>query len=252
MEAGPAQGTIAEPAGHASAEPAPHFRDPPMITVHHLNQSRSHRVLWMLEELSLPYELTCYERDRDTLRAPASLKAVHALGKSPVITDGTRVVAESGAILEYLQEAHGEGRLRPAPGTDEALRCRYWLHYAEGSAMPPLLLKLVFDRIEKAPMPFFIKPVAKGIARKAKESFILPQIRTHLDFIEAELAQGPWFAGREFSLADIQMSFPLEAAMARAGSAGQWPRIEDFLRRIHERPAYQRAVQRGGAFSIPG
>ena len=223
-----------------------------MITVHHLNQSRSHRVLWMLEELSLPYELTCYERDRDTLRAPASLKAVHALGKSPVITDGTRVVAESGAILEYLQEAHGEGRLRPAPGTDEALRCRYWLHYAEGSAMPPLLLKLVFDRIEKAPMPFFIKPVAKGIARKAKESFILPQIRTHLDFIEAELAQGPWFAGREFSLADIQMSFPLEAAMARAGSAGQWPRIEDFLRRIHERPAYQRAVQRGGAFSIPG
>src|SRR5579859_1860604 len=188
-----------------------------MITVHHLNNSRSQRILWLLEELELPYEVVRYQRDAATMLAPAALKAVHPLGKSPVITDGELTLAETGAIIEYLAERYGAGRLVPAPGTPEALRCRYWLHYAEGSAMPPLLLKLIFDRMEQGPAPFFIKPVVRMIARQVKGSFIEPQLKLHLDYMEAELAKGAWFAGPDFSIADIQMSFPLEAAASRGG-----------------------------------
>src|SRR3984957_3003243 len=182
-----------------------------MIVVHHLNNSRSQRVLWLLEELELEYEVKRYERDRKTMLAPPELKAVHPLGKSPVVTDGDRTLAESGAIVEYLVERHGGGRLVPPPGTAERLRYTYWLHYAEGSAMPPLLLKLIFDRIETSPMPFFVKPIARGISAKVKGSFIEPQITQHLDYLEGELGKNSWFAGNEFSAADIQMSFPLEA-----------------------------------------
>ena len=221
-----------------------------MIVVHHLNNSRSQRVLWLLEELGLDYEVLRYSRDPATMLAPPELRAVHPLGKSPVVIDGDNVLAESGAILEYLVETHGHGRLAPAPGTPERLRYRYWMHYAEGSAMPPLLLKLVFDRIAKARMPFFAKPVARAIANRARDSFIQPQIDLHLDFMEAELERSTWFAGEEFTAADVQMSFPLEAATARAGLDGLRPKLMGFLSRIHARPAYQRALARGGPYDI--
>jgi glutathione S-transferase len=221
-----------------------------MIIVHHLNNSRSQRVLWVLEELGIPYEIKRYQRDAKTMLAPPELRAVHPLGKSPVIQDGEATLAESGAILEYLVERHGGGRLAPARGTPERLRYTYWMHFAEGSAMPPLLLLLIFNRIEKAPMPFFVKPVARAIARRAKESFILPNNERNLDFMESELQGRDWFAGGEFSAADIQMSFPLEAARARGGLDERRPRLMDFLARIHARPAYSRAVERGGAYAL--
>jgi glutathione S-transferase len=221
-----------------------------MITVHHLNNSRSQRVLWMLEELGLAYELQRYERDRKTLLAPPELLKVHPLGKSPVLVDGTLTLAESGAILEYLVSRYGPGRYAPPPGTPAQLRYSYWMHYAEGSLMPPLLLKLVFDRVERAPMPFFARPIARGIANKVRGAMITPQLRRHLDFLEAELGAGPWFAGEQFSAADVQMSFPLEAAAARGGLDKSRPRLMDFLARIHARPAYQRALERGGPYEL--
>jgi len=221
-----------------------------MIVVHHLNNSRSQRVLWLLEELGLDYEVKRYERDARTMLAPPELSTVHPLGKSPVITDGDQALAESGAIIEYLAGTYGAGRLVPAAGTQERLRYTYWMHYAEGSAMPPLLLKLVFDRIETAPMPFFARPVAKAISRKAKAAFIEPNIRTHLDFMDAELAKSAWFAGADFTAADVQMSFPLEAAAARGGLDKRRPKLMAFLERIHERPAYRRALERGGSYEL--
>jgi glutathione S-transferase len=223
-----------------------------MITVHHLNNSRSQRVLWLLEELAVPYQIERYARDAKTMLAPPELRAVHPLGKSPVITDGDLTVAESGAIVEYLVERYGNGRLIPPPGSSERLRYTYWLHYAEGSAMPPLLLKLVFDQVEKAPMPFFVKPIAKAISGKVKGSFIGPQIRQHLDYMEAELGRSTWFAGDAFSAADVQMSFPLEAAAARGGLDASRPRLMAWLESIHGRPAYQRALERGGKYQVGG
>ncbi|MEW6370800.1 MAG: glutathione S-transferase [Pseudomonadota bacterium] len=219
-----------------------------MIIVHHLNNSRSQRILWLLEELGLEYEIKKYQRDPKTMLAPPELKAVHPLGKSPVISDGDTVVAESGAIVEYLVERYGNGRLAPAPGTPEKLKYTYFLHFAEGSAMSPLLMKLVFDRVENGPMPFFAKPIARAIARKVKEGFINPNIQAQLDYLEAELAARPWFAGAEFSAADIQMSFPLEAATARGGLDARYPKLLGFVQRIHARPAYQRALERGGKY----
>lgn len=224
-----------------------------MIVVHHLNNSRSQRVLWLLEELGVPYEVKRYERDPKTMLAPPELRAVHPLGKAPVVTDGERTLAESGAVIEYLVDRYGEGRLAPAAGTEERLRYTYWLHYAEGSAMPPLLLKLIFDRVESAPMPFFVKPVARGIARKVKQSFVEPQLETHFGYVESELAKTPWFTGDAFTAADIQMSFPLEAAQSRAGlTPASHPHVLDFLTRIHARPAYRRALDKGGPYDIVG
>ncbi|MEG3955521.1 glutathione S-transferase [Microcoleus sp. herbarium2] len=221
-----------------------------MIVVHHLNNSRSQRVLWLLEELELPYEIKRYKRDPQTMLAPTSLREVHPLGKSPVITDGKLTLAESGAIIEYLIERYGNGRLVPAIGTLEHLRYTYWLHYAEGSAMPPLLLKLIFDQIEKNPMPFFVRPIARSIVSRVKSSFIEPQIAQHLDYMEAELGKSTWFTGNEFTAADIQMSFPLEASVARGGLNASRPKLMAFLNRIHTRPAYQQALQRGGAYEL--
>jgi glutathione S-transferase len=221
-----------------------------MIVVHHLNNSRSQRVLWLLEELGLPYEIKHYQRDAKTMLAPPELRAVHPLGKSPVITDGVTTVAESGAIVEYLIDRYGQGRFKPEPGTPEQLRYTYWLHYAEGSLMPPLLMKLVFDEVEKAPMPFFIKPIAKAISGKVKSAFISPQITQHLDFMEAELGKALWFAGKEFTGADVQMSFPVEAAAARGGLDASRPKLMDFLKRIHARPAYKRALKQGGTYEL--
>ena len=221
-----------------------------MITVHHLNNSRSQRILWLLEELGLEYDIKYYERDPKTLLAPDSLRQVHPLGKSPVITDGTLTLAESGAIIEYLVEQYGGGRLSPPPGTSERWRYIYWLHYAEGSAMPPLLLKLVFDRIEQQPLPFFIKPIAQAIARRTKDTFITPQITQHLNYLEAELEQNLWFAGDEFTAADIQMSFPIEVAIARGGLDASRLRLMEFCDRIHSRPTYQQALKRGGTYQL--
>jgi glutathione S-transferase len=221
-----------------------------MIVVHHLNNSRSQRVLWLLEELGMPYEVKRYQRDPKTMLAPPELQAVHPLGKSPVISDGDLTLAESGAIVEYFAERDSEGRLRPPAGSPERLRYTYWMHYAEGSAMPPLLLKLIFSRIPKGPMPFFVRPVAKAIAGRALSSFIEPQIKRHLDFMEQELGKTAWFAGAEFSAADIQMSFPLEAAAARGGLDASRPMLSAFLQRIHARPAYQRALAKGGLYEL--
>lgn len=225
-----------------------------MITVHHLNISRSHRVVWLLEELGVDYEIKRYERDPQTMLAPKSLLKVHPLGKSPVITDdahGHVTVAESGAIIEYLIDRYDiESKLAPTAGTPTRLRYTYWLHFAEGSAMSPLLMKLVFNHIEKAPMPFFAKPIAKAIAKKTKASFIDPQIKAHLEFIEAELHKSTWFAGGRLTGADIQMSFPLEAAAARGGLDDSYPKIMAFLKRIHARAGYKRALERGGEYNL--
>ena len=221
-----------------------------MIVVHHLNNSRSQRVLWLLEELGLEYDIKRYQRDAKTMLAPPALREVHPLGKSPVITDGEVTMAESGAIVEYLVERYGKGRLAPPAGSAEHRRYVYWMHFAEGSAMPPLLMKLVFDRMASGPMPFFVRPIARGIAAKVKAGFIQPNITRQLDFMEAELGRSAWFAGDEFSAADIQMSFPLEAAAARGGLDAKRPRLMDFLARIHAREAYRRALERGGEFKL--
>lgn len=219
-----------------------------MIVVHHLNNSRSQRVLWLLEELGVEYELRKYQRDANTMLAPPELKAVHPLGKSPVITDGDLTLAESGAIIEYLADRYDDGRLAKPHGSAERTRYVYWLHYAEGSAMPPQLMKLIFDRLVTAPMPFFVKPIARRIRQTVMDSFIGPQIKLHLDYLETELSRAPWFCGSEFCAADVQMSFPLEIAVQRAGLDNSRPNLMGFLRRIHERPAYKRALERGGKY----
>ena len=215
-----------------------------MIIIHHLEQSRSHRILWLLEELDLPYEIKTYRRNPATMLAPPELRAIHPLGKSPVITDDGLVLAESGAITEYLIDRYGQGRLKPEPNAPEYLRYIYWLHYAEGSLMPPLLLKLVFDRVPLgSPLP--LRPLARMIGEGVKSRFVMPQLKLHFDYIEGELKKTDWFAGGLFSGADILMSYPLEAARARAGLDAKHPKIYDFLARIQTRPAYKRARERG-------
>ncbi len=217
-----------------------------MITVHHLDHSRSQRVLWLLEELGVPYEIRKYSRDKATMLAPPELRAIHPLGKAPIVTDGRFTLAESGAIVDYLVERYGEGKFRPASGTVERLLYNYWLHYAEGSAMPPLLLKLVFSRVENGPVPFFVKPIVRGIAQKVTKAFIGPQLDLHFRYVEGELAKHEWFAGSEFTAADIQMSYPVERAHAAGVEAAKGPKIAGYLERIHARPAYRRALERGG------
>jgi len=224
-----------------------------MITVHHLNNSRSQRILWLLEELGLEYQIKPYQRDKATMLAPPELRAVHPLGKSPVVTvtssDGDQTLAESGAIIEHLADRYGAGKLAPAFGSPERVRYLYWLHFAEGTAQPPLLLKLIFDRV-KSSAPFFARPVARAIANKALKSFVLPNIERNLDFMEGELRKAEWFAGNAFSAADIQMSFPLEAARMRGGLDQKRPRLMNYLEKIHSRPAYIRAIERGGKYDL--
>lgn len=216
-----------------------------MITVHYLENSRAHRILWLLEELGLEYEVKTYKRAPD-MRAPASLKTVHPLGKSPVIEDKGRVIAESGAIIEYLVDAYGGEALRPAIGTDERLRYTYWLHYAEGSAMPLLLLKLLFSRLPQQ-MPLLLRPVAGLISKGVSAKLIDPQLADHVAFWESELARDGWFAGKAFSAADIAMSFPVEAGMTRI-KVGETAALRRYMAAIRARPAYQRALTRGGAY----
>jgi len=230
-------------------EPAPlGVYNPPMVVVHHLNNSRSQRVLWLLEELGVPYEVKRYERDAKTMLAPRSLIAIHPLGKSPVIVDGDVTIAESGAIVEYLVDKYGGGRLVPPAGTAQRRRYTYWLHYAEGSAMSPLLLKLVFDRVAGSPAPWPVSAIARRIAATVTNTFIAPNLKRHLDYIEAELSSLPWFAGEQFTAADVQMSFPLEIAVSRAGLNAGRPKSMAFLDRIRARDAYKRALERGGKY----
>lgn len=223
-----------------------------MITVHHLETSRSQRVLWLLEELGVPYALKLYQRDPLTKLAPAALKAVHPLGKSPVITDGGETIAESGAILEYLVERHGAqaqgdlAGLQPAPRTPEYRQLRFWMHYAEGSLMNWLVMKLVFTTIPTQPMPFFVRPIARQLCAKVQAKLIDPNLATALAFMEAHLTTHTWFAGDQISMADFQMSFAVEAALARGADASQFPKLAAFRARMVARPAYQRALAKGG------
>jgi glutathione S-transferase len=216
-----------------------------VLVVHHLNNSRSHRVLWLLEELELPYEIRSYQRHPKTLRAPDTLKQVHPLGKSPVLTDGELVLAESGAILEYLLDTYGQGRFRPAAGTAERIRYNYWLHYAEGSLMPPLLISLIFNMVPRR-APFFLKWLLRPLFTKLRQQIVDADLQRAFAYIEADLSQSTWLAGEQLTAADIQMSFPLEAGYNSLRLQESCPRIGALLKRMEERPAYQRAVARGG------
>lgn len=223
-----------------------------MLVVHHLNNSRSQRVLWLLEELGVPYEIKHYQRDAKTMLAPKELRDVHPLGKSPVITDGDLVIAESGAILEYLCRAYGSESVMPEATKQAMLDYSYFMHYAEGSAMPLFVNKLVFGEIPKQPMPFFVRPIARALCKQVVKTWLQPQIDTHLAFLEQHLQNNAWFSGAQFSAADIQMSFPLEAAAVRDKVAEKYPALQKFLDRIHDRPAYTRALERGGPYTLMG
>jgi glutathione S-transferase len=221
-----------------------------MLIVHHLNQSRSQRVLWALEELNMPYQIVRYQREPD-MQAPAALKKVHPLGKSPVLEDNGHIIAESGAILEYLQERYDKSHQFRPQEEIEKLQYRFWLHYAEGSLMPLLLMKLIFSQLGKPPVPFGLRSIGNVLGKGVQKAYLDKQIATHASFIESQLAGRPWFAGEHLSMADIQMSFPLFALLSRGG-INALPNIAAWKKRIEMRPAWQRAIQQGGPFEIPG
>lgn len=226
-----------------------------MITVHHLNNSRSQRILWMLEELGLKYEVQYHKRDPVTMLAPASLKAIHPLGKAPVLVDGNLTLVESGAILEYLIDKYGAGKFKPAAGSTDYLRYNFWMHFAEGSAMTPLLLQLIFAKISNPPLPLPVKmlvwPIVKAIAMQVNKMLIAPNLKIHQNFMEAELGKSLWFAGAEFTAADVQMSFVVEATAMRGNlTATNRPKLFSYLQRIHARPAYKKALEVGGPYSL--
>jgi len=221
-----------------------------MITVHHLEQSRSHRVLWLLEELEVPYQIKRYQRE-PTMLAPEALKKVHPLGKSPVITDENRVVAESGAILEYLEQKYEHEFRLKLSDEESLLQSRYWLHYAEGSLMPLLVMKLIFGQMGKAPVPWLLRPVGAAFGKGVQKAWLDKQLQPHMKMIEQHLAANPWFAGQRFSIADIQMSFPLLALAQRVGME-QMPASQKWLQTVQQRAAWQRAIDQGGELSLPG
>lgn len=220
-----------------------------MITLHHLEHSRSQRILWLLEELGVDYKIKRYKRDPKTQLAPKSLKKIHPLGKSPVITDGERTLAESAVIVEYLARRYGDSTWAPAIDAPEYWDFQYWMHYAEGSLMPPLLLKLVFSKLRQPPVPFLLRPITSRIADQVDQSFTDRQIETHFGHVDHHLSEHEWFAGNDISAADVQMSFPLEAALARGTvSRGDYPNIAFWVERVHARPAYLRALKAGGDY----
>lgn len=221
-----------------------------MLTVHHLENSRSSRIIWMLEELHIPYEIAHYSREK-TLLAPETLKRVHPLGKAPVLVDDGLTLAESGAILEYLQETYdADDRLRPQSGQARQ-ECRFWLHYAEGSLMPPLLIALVLSRLSGPPVPWLLRPVGRALGAGVQRGWLNGQIATHTTFINNHLATHQYFAGDTFSIADIQMSYPIAALLSRTRE-GELAHVRGWWRRVQQRPAYQRAVAQGGPFDVPG
>jgi len=222
-----------------------------MIRVHHLEKSRSHRILWLLESLNLDYELEVYQRDSKTQQAPEALKKVHPLGKSPVLTDGELTIAESGAIIDYVVNRYDDGQRQPAADAgEEWVNYRYWLHYAEGSLMPLLVMGLVFSQVPKQ-SPWFVKPLAKGISDTVRKRFIQPQLTQHMDMIEQHLKTRGHFAGEWPSGADIQMSFPLQALKATQ-SLSAYPSIAAFVDRVESDPAWKRVVERAGPLTMPG
>lgn len=218
-----------------------------MLVVHHLEASRSQRILWLLEELELPYEIQRYQRDPKTLLAPPALKEIHPLGKSPIVVDDGRALVESAAVLEHIAEHHGQSRFFPAPGTDDHVRYRQFLHYAEASVMPPLLVSLIFNRVENGPVPFFVKPVVRRISGEVYKLYTGPQLDTHLGYLNDELGQRPWLAGDQLTLADFQMSYVVEAASTRGAQfSDRYPNLNAYLEKIRARPAYVRALEKGG------
>lgn len=222
-----------------------------MIRVHHLEKSRSHRVLWLLEILALDYEIVTYARDNDTQLAPKALKEIHPLGKSPVVTDGDITIAESGAIVDYLLMRYGQGQTEPSSDNSAAwVNERYWRHYAEGSLMPLLVMRLVFSQLPKQ-SPLLIKPIAKGINATVNERFLAPQLSEHLSMIEAHLEPRNQFSSTWPSGADVQMSFPLQA-LALSDSLRDYPAISRYVARIEADPAWQRVVERAGPMTLPG
>ena len=223
-----------------------------MLTVHHLENSRSQRILWLLEELGLAYEIKRYKRDPATSLAPPALAKVHPLGKSPVSTDNGVPVAESGAIVEYQVGKYDDGTLLPAEHTPRRLAYTYWLHYAEGSFMPLMILSLIMGRIETAPMPFFVKPIAKGIVAKVRNGSLDPNVACNLAFMESSLEGKDWFVGDALTAADIHMSFAVEAAEVRCNLVADYPNLAGYLTRMRARPAYQRALEKGGPYKLMG
>ena len=219
-----------------------------MITLHHLNNSRSQRVVWLLEELGVDYTIKNYQRDAVTILAPDDLKAVHPLGKSPVIDDDKTgiTLAESGAIIEYLVQTYGQ-QLMPEAGSKAYWDYLYWLHFSEGSLMPPMVMNLVFTKMKQAPMPFFIKPVAKMLANKVLQSFVSPNIKRSFDYIEQHLQNNEWFCGDQLTGADFQMSFPLEASAAR-GLLDNYPATKAYVAKYQAREAYQAGLVKSGEY----
>jgi glutathione S-transferase len=221
-----------------------------VLTVHHLEKSRSHRVIWLLEEMGIPYELKIYKRDSKTLLAPPELKKIHPLGKSPVITDGQLVIAESGAILEYLVDKYGQGRFKPKAGTQDYEDYRYFMHFTEGSFMPYLVMSLVFNMLPKQPVPFFMKPVMKGISEAVHRMFLYPNLISQFEFLENHLKKSNWFAGQEMTAADIQMSFALLSAEDKMPSLFNYPRLKAMNEKFRSRPAFKRALEKGGPLEL--
>ena len=220
-----------------------------MVVVHHLEDSRSQRILWLLEELGVEYRIKRYERDEKTSLAPEALRKVHPLGKSPIITDQGETYAESGVIVEYLARTYGDGQWAPSVDDDRYWQFAYWMHYAEGSLMPPLLLRLVFDRLRTGPAPFFIRPILRKIADEVDNRFINAQIATHFGYVDRHLAEHEWFVGDDISAADIQMSFPLEAAVSQGIISEAYPAVIDYVERCQSREAYREALRRGGDYA---
>ena len=217
-----------------------------MLVLHHLERSRSRSFLWLFEELGLDYEIKEYKRNPKTFRAPPELRKIHPLGKAPIVTDGDVVLAESGAIIDYVLATYGEGRLQPESGTEAARQLRYFLYYAEGSLMPPLLLRLIFDKVQEAKMPFLVKPVINGIVKKVNQAFIEGEMTLHTEFLETTLSKHTWLTGDMFTAADIAMNYPVESLVARGRRPeSETKHLRAFLERARERPAYQRALERG-------
>lgn len=227
----------------------PHVTEP---VVHHLENSRSLRVLWLLEELGQSYELREYARDPKTMRAPPRMRELHPLGKSPVVTIGARVLAESGAICESLIERYDEKNgLRPQAGSEAHEDYLYWMHFAEGTLMPVFLVLLIFEQIKRAKLPFFVKPIARAIAEKVDAAYTRVEMQKQFAFIEGHLATEAYFAGESFSAADIQMSYPIDAKDLQGELSARYPNTQAWLDKVKMRPGYQAAVARGGANALP-
>jgi len=217
----------------------------PSITLYWLNESRADRILFLLEELEVPYVIEKFERGSDKL-APTALKKIHPLGKSPVIKDGNKVVAESGFIIDYMIDKYGKYKHLKPVNEDDLFHYNYYLHYIEGTLMPILVMKFVFLNLQKQ-APWIVKPIVNGICNKIDTLYLGPNTKTHLDFLEGELAQRTWLAGEQFSGADIQASFALEMLLQRSNyQPRDKPNLTRYINAMRERPAYKRALEKVG------